>query len=90
LKNRNARFKTVIALIIDGQPYFFEGIIFGKISESPKGTSGFGYDPIFIPEGYQESFAEMPSELKNTISHRGLATKKLTDFLLNKVTERSQ
>ncbi|KAF0130041.1 MAG: dITP/XTP pyrophosphatase [Bacteroidetes bacterium] len=89
IENRNARFKTVIALIIDGQPYFFEGIISGKISDSPKGTSGFGYDPIFIPEGYQESFAEMPSELKNIISHRGLATKKLTDFLLNKVKEHS-
>jgi XTP/dITP diphosphohydrolase len=80
--NRNALFRTVIALIIDNTEYLFEGSIRGTIIKDRRGISGFGYDPIFIPEGYSETFAEMGNELKNQISHRALATQKLTQFLL--------
>ena len=81
LENRRAAFKTVIALIIDGKEYFFEGEVEGKILKVKRGTGGFGYDPIFQPNGYTNSFAEMSLELKNNISHRGLATRKLINFL---------
>lgn len=81
--NRNARFITVISLIIDGKEYFFEGIVNGKITVEPHGSDGFGYDPIFMPEGYDITFAQMSAELKNSISHRGLAMQKLVDFLNN-------
>ena len=81
LKNRTAAFSTVIALIIDGKEYFFEGEVKGKILKVKRGTGGFGYDPIFRPFGYDQSFAEMSLELKNKISHRGLATRKLINFL---------
>jgi len=81
VENRNAQFKTVISLVIDGKETQFEGIIKGTILKNIKGTSGFGYDPIFQPEGYDKTFAELPSEVKNEISHRGLATKKLASFL---------
>ncbi len=81
-KIRSARFKTVIALIINGKEYSFEGIIEGEITEkSSIGTEGFGYDPIFRPLGYSETFAEMPLNEKNKISHRGLASRKLIEFL---------
>lgn len=80
--NRKAQFRTVFALIIDGKEHFFEGIVKGEITRNPKGTSGFGYDPIFIPEGYTQTFAEMGNDLKNKISHRALATQKLCKFLL--------
>lgn len=80
-RNRKARFKTVISLIKDGQEFFFEGKIEGKIIEDKKGEAGFGYDPVFIPDGYEQTFAEIPAELKNKISHRALATKKLVEFL---------
>lgn len=80
--NRKALFRTVIALIIDNQEYLFEGCIKGSIIEDQKGISGFGYDPIFIPNGYTQTFAEMGDELKNRISHRAIATQKLIDFLL--------
>ncbi len=80
-KNRNAQFKTVISLIINGKEHQFEGIIKGKILTKKKGKLGFGYDPIFQPENYKETFAELSSEIKNKISHRGIATKKLADFL---------
>jgi len=80
--NRNALFRTVIALILDDQEYLFEGAIKGTIIEDKKGVSGFGYDPIFTPDGYSETFAEMGNDLKNQISHRALATQKLTQFLL--------
>ncbi len=83
VKNRNARFKTVISLIIDGKEYLFEGTVNGKITENKKGISGFGYDPIFMPEGYNKTFAELTPEEKNKISHRGIATRKLIDFLKN-------
>jgi len=79
--NRNARFKTVISLIINGKEYFFEGKIKGKITNNQRGTSGFGYDPVFLPEGYSETFAELSADEKNKISHRGLATQKLIKFL---------
>lgn len=79
--NRKACFKTVIALILDGKNYFFEGAIEGEIIEDIKGSQGFGYDPIFKPLGYDKTFAEMTEAEKNSISHRALATKKLNDFL---------
>jgi XTP/dITP diphosphohydrolase len=82
-KNRNARFRTVISLIIDKKEYFFEGIVNGEILEGKTGKDGFGYDPIFMPTGYSESFAEMSIDEKNLISHRAIATKKLVGFLLN-------
>jgi XTP/dITP diphosphohydrolase len=81
IENRNARFKTVIALVLNGDTHLFEGIIEGEITEQPKGDSGFGYDPLFRPKGYDETFAEMPLELKNKISHRAIAVEKLIDFL---------
>ena len=79
--NRNAQFKTVIALILKGKEYFFEGLVSGEILKEKKGKDGFGYDPIFRPVGYKESFAEMSIAKKNEISHRGLAVKKLVKFL---------
>jgi len=79
--NRKACFKTVIALILDRENYFFEGKIDGEITENGKGVQGFGYDPIFKPLGYDKTFAEMTEAEKNSISHRALATQKLNDFL---------
>ena len=79
--NRNAQFRTVIALIINGEEKLFNGIVKGTISNEKRGDSGFGYDPIFIPEGYTESFAQMSGEMKNSISHRFRATKQLSDYL---------
>lgn len=79
--NRNARFRTVIALIIKNKEYLFEGIVEGIIIENRKGNMGFGYDPVFQPEGYNKTFAEMTLEEKNEISHRARALKKLTVFL---------
>ena len=79
--NRKAQFKTVIALILDGKKYFFEGAIKGDILKEKTGKDGFGYDPIFRPLGYKASFAEMTISQKNEISHRGLAVKKLVKFL---------
>ena len=81
IKNRNARFKTVIALIIDNKLHIFSGIIEGYILDSPKGNNGFGYDPIFCPNGFDKSFAELTLKEKNLISHRSLAMKKLIDFI---------
>lgn len=80
-KNRNAQFRTVIALIIDGEEKLFNGIVKGSITEEKRGDSGFGYDPIFVPEGFSESFAQMSSEQKNSISHRYRATRRLSDYL---------
>lgn len=79
--NRNASFRTVIALILDGKKYFFEGRIDGHICFEPQGSVGFGYDPIFIPGGYNQSFAELGIDEKNKISHRALAVKKLAEYL---------
>ena len=79
--NRKAKFKTVIALILNGKEYFFEGEVKGDILKEKTGRDGFGYDPIFRPNGYDETFAQIPIGLKNKISHRGLAIKKLVAFL---------
>lgn len=79
--NRSARFKTVITLILNGQEHTFTGIVNGKIIEQKRGEKGFGYDPVFIPEGYEQTFAEMAAAEKNKISHRGLAVAQLIDFL---------
>lgn len=79
--NRNAQFKTVIALNLNGEQYLFTGIAKGKITTEKSGNEGFGYDPIFQPLGFEETFAELSLEQKNQISHRGKATKKLVDFL---------
>lgn len=81
IENRKACFRTVIALIFNGKEYFFEGIVNGQIAKEKRGTSGFGYDPIFIPDNYTETFAEMGNDIKNTISHRAEAVKKLSSFL---------
>ena len=81
IKNRSARFKTVIALIIDNKLHIFSGIVEGYILDSPKGNNGFGYDPIFCPNGFDKSFAELTLKEKNLISHRSFAMKKLIDFI---------
>ena len=80
-KNRSARFRTVISLILNGEEYFFEGQVVGEILYQKTGVEGFGYDPIFKPTGFDQSFAQMTMALKNEISHRGLAVKKLIHFL---------
>lgn len=79
--DRRARFRTVIALILDGEEYLFEGVVEGRITEQPAGDHGFGYDPVFVPEGEAETFAEMSAERKNAISHRGRAVRKFADFM---------
>lgn len=81
ITNRKAAFSTAISLIIRGKEYIFEGRIEGEITKSRHGEKGFGYDPVFLPLGYDTTFAEMPANLKNSISHRALATKKLVEFL---------
>lgn len=81
IENRKAQFRTVFALIINGKEHLFEGIVKGEITKHRCGSSGFGYDPVFIPEGYTQTYAEMGNTLKNKISHRALATNKLCNFL---------
>ncbi|GIV32859.1 MAG: non-canonical purine NTP pyrophosphatase [Chitinophagales bacterium] len=81
--HRKARFRTVIALILEGKEYVFEGVITGDIAEYPDGDWGFGYDPVFIPEGSSVSFARMPPEVKNSKSHRRQALVKMMEFLKN-------
>ena len=81
VSNRKARFRSIICLIMNGKKYFFEGKVEGEIITVQKGTEGFGYDPIFIPDGFTKTFAEMPLEEKNSISHRGVAIQKLIAFL---------
>jgi len=80
-RNRAARFRTVVALILNGREYLFEGVVCGEILEAPTGVGGFGYDPVFRPEGCDESFAQMSAERKNAISHRGRAMARLEEFL---------
>ena len=80
-ENRRAAFRTVIALNLDGETYYFEGRCDGQITTEQRGTEGFGYDPIFRPDGFDKTFAELGSEVKNSISHRGRATQKLIEFL---------
>ena len=79
--NRRARFRTVIALIQHGEVHEFEGIVNGEIIRERRGGEGFGYDPIFQPDGYDKTFAELGTDIKNQISHRARATAKLCDFL---------
>ena len=81
--NRNARFRTVIALLYQGEEYLLEGICEGTILTERHGTEGFGYDPVFQPKGYDRCFAQMTADEKNAISHRGRATQKLAEFLKN-------
>lgn len=81
--HRKAGFRTVISLFHDGQMQQFEGRIFGTIAHEPRGHNGFGYDPLFIPQGYRSTFAELKPEIKNAISHRAIAVRKLTDYLAN-------
>ena len=80
-ENRKARFRTVIALVWNGKTYTFEGIVNGTITTAKRGENGFGYDPIFIPEGYDQTFAELGDNIKNQISHRAKAVEKLDEFL---------
>lgn len=82
-ENRKARFRTVICLIENGERRYFEGIVEGTITTEKHGAEGFGYDPIFLPEGQGQTFAEMSGELKNSISHRGRAVQKLVEYLKN-------
>lgn len=88
--NRTARFKTVLALILDKKEYIFEGTVSGRITDSPSGYEGFGYDPVFIPDGYTKTFSEMTPEEKNLISHRAEAANLLRKFLENSGSDFSQ
>ncbi len=81
INNRKARFRTVISLVVDGDENLFEGVVDGEILKEKRGEEGFGYDPIFQPEGFSESFAQMELSEKNKISHRGRAVQKLVAFL---------
>ena len=81
-ENRKAQFRTVICLIRNGKEHLFEGIVKGEIIQEKRGGAGFGYDPIFVPEGYDLTFAELGNDVKNTISHRARAVEKLCQFLL--------
>lgn len=83
VKDRKARFRTVIALVMDGREQLFEGVVEGEILEEKRGEEGFGYDPLFLPLGHDKTFAEMDLELKNKISHRGIAVRKLVEYLNN-------
>lgn len=80
-ENRKAQFRTAIALILDGEEHLFEGIVRGVITTEKRGEKGFGYDPVFMPEGYDGTFAELGVEVKNEISHRARAVQKLAEFL---------
>lgn len=82
-ENRKAQFRTAICLIMNGKEYLFEGIVKGEIIEEKRGVTGFGYDPIFVPEGYDLTFAELGNDIKNTISHRARAVEKLCLFFNN-------
>lgn len=82
-ENRLARFRTSVALILNGKEYLFEGVLSGKIIEVPSGHGGFGYDPVFIPDGYTKTLAELSFDEKNLISHRGIALRNLSAFIKN-------
>ena len=82
--DRNARFRTVIALIEKGKEHLFEGVVEGVIAREKSGTQGFGYDPVFIPEGNSKTFAELGEDIKNTISHRARAVQKLAEYLASR------
>ena len=81
INNRNARFRTVISLVINGVETQFEGVVDGRILDEKRGKSGFGYDPIFQPDGFEKTFSEMDLTAKNKISHRGRAVEKLIQYL---------
>ncbi|NCB19140.1 MAG: RdgB/HAM1 family non-canonical purine NTP pyrophosphatase [Bacteroidia bacterium] len=83
--NQKARFRTVVALVLDGKSYFFEGVLNGSITQNAKGSNGFGYDPVFVPQGYTKTLAELSAREKNLISHRGFAMRKLAGFLKDKL-----
>lgn len=80
-ENRDAYYKAVICLIWDGKEHYFEGTCHGRLAEEPRGSGGFGYDPLFIPNGYTETFGELPDEVKNKLSHRGEAVRKMIAFI---------
>jgi XTP/dITP diphosphohydrolase len=80
LENRRARFRTVVAVILAGNEYLFDGTVEGVITHEPSGIEGFGYDPVFVPDGFSETFAQMDSELKNSISHRARAFQQFACF----------
>ena len=82
-KNRKAQFTTVIAVILNNETHFFEGAISGQIIDNQRGEGGFGYDSVFIPDGYDKTFAELPAEVKNPISHRAVAMQKFKEFINN-------
>lgn len=84
--NRKAQFRTAICLILDNKEYLFEGIVKGQITREQRGTAGFGYDSIFMPDGYSETFAELGDDIKNKISHRAHAVQQLADFLKNQLS----
>ena len=79
--NRRARFRTSVTLVVNGEHHFFDGVMEGRIAYAPAGRGGFGYDPIFIPEGYEKTNAQLGEAVKNTISHRGKALRAMADFL---------
>jgi XTP/dITP diphosphohydrolase len=85
ISDRRAFYKAVICLIWEGRPYFFEGICEGRIATELRGDGGFGYDPLFIPNGYEETFGELSPSVKNTLSHRGKAVQKMVAFLKDQV-----
>ena len=87
IDNRNASFRTVLALILDGQTHFFDGTVKGTITTEQHGDKGFGYDSVFVPEGYDRTFAQMTDDEKNSISHRSRAVAKLVDFLKSKTQQ---
>ena len=84
-EDKSAFYKAVICLIWENEVYYFEGVCEGRIIDTKRGELGFGYDPIFIPVGYEQTFAEMPLSIKNTISHRGKAIAKMVNFLKEKI-----
>ncbi len=86
-ENRRARFRTVVALILGGREYLFEGVVEGQIIDRETGHEGFGYDPLFQPDGYDRTFAQMTTEEKNAVSHRARAVRKLAAFLHEYVRE---
>lgn len=88
-RNRQARFRTVITLLgLDEVPRYFEGVVEGTITRERKGTFGFGYDPVFIPEGFRKTYAEMNLQEKSSLSHRAIAVKKLGEYLKNRIISR--
>jgi XTP/dITP diphosphohydrolase len=84
VQNRRARFRTVLAYVQNGEVFTFEGTVQGVITNAQRGTGGFGYDPVFVPEGFEKSFAELPAEVKNSISHRANALKLFHDFIVKR------